>query len=908
VDSLNRLILGILGPRRAPTMGRAASLVAARLLLPLLALAAGLLLADDASAIERVFRGPIDGAGSISRSFPETTCVWRVRFTGDAVLTLVESSGNVAAGSTIRLQGSSTYTVVSGTTPSFTCLGGGDGFDHTYPLTGTLSSIAASGVFDGIFHLRFAGHVVGAAVSGTVTAVYDIPAGANGSVVSFALTLAEAGQIPPIFTSVVKQGAGWGDYDDGGTIAAYGCALTSLVMTIKELTGTSDSTLNPRTLNEWLNTHRGYTTKKPSATGWINWKALEQYAPGLTLTSILRPSAVSRAEVDRVIEAELALGNPVIAKVPGNSNPQKNHFVVITGIGTSSDGHRTYLIADPGPEKTNLHEGYHDVIRQIYVFHYISPDDAASHEPLAATDRAFLNISATGGVELLVFDPQNRRTGVDPGSRAELSEIPDAAYDLNSIDSLDPAFPPTPSTAVFESLAPEEGSYRVRVHSRTATAYAVTLLGYDRDGNVNQVLDLRGSIAAGQQIDHVVRYSKSRSGVPRISVTPTGILSFANVSVGGAATERFTVTNTGSGTLTGSASARAPFSIVSGGSYSLPAGASQAVTVRFSPASVATFTGNVSFTGGAGATRGVRGSGVSGFALAVTKDGAGAVTSTPSGISCGTDCEGRFGRGTAVTLRATAARGSRFSAWGGACSAAGSSLTCRVSMTQDRAVRATFVSQTQRLTVTPSGGGAGTVTSTPSGINCGTVCAASFSTGARVALRAVPANGNRFTGWTGACTGTSPTCTVTMSGSKSVTAGFARSPRQVRFYNGLCFSPNCQHFIATFTTGEGYSWTSSTGVVSPYQAVTHAQLSDLRVTWPGRSVSFNGSFTLTAGRKYRVELDLSGSTLVLTLFDEGASSAPDAPPGAHSDTATTRMLSDDGAVSDGRLQRAPPAR
>ena len=50
------------------------------------------------------------------------------------------------------------------------------------------------------------------------------------------------------------------------------------------------------------------------------------------------------------------------------------------------------------------------------------------------------------------------------------------------------------------------------------------------------------------------------------------------------------------------ATANAPFSIVSGGTYNLSGGQSQTVTVRFSPTSSGTFASNVIFTGGAGAS------------------------------------------------------------------------------------------------------------------------------------------------------------------------------------------------------------------------------------------------------------------------------------------------------------------
>src|SRR5262249_43196275 len=66
-------------------------------------------------------------------------------------------------------------------------------------------------------------------------------------------------------------------------------------------------------------------------------------------------------------------------------------------------------------------------------------------------------------------------------------------------------------------------------------------------------------------------------------------------------------TNSGGGILSGNATTNAPYSIVSGGSYDLSAGQSQTVTVRFSPTSAGTFAGNVSFTGGAGASATVNG-------------------------------------------------------------------------------------------------------------------------------------------------------------------------------------------------------------------------------------------------------------------------------------------------------------
>ena len=63
------------------------------------------------------------------------------------------------------------------------------------------------------------------------------------------------------------------------------------------------------------------------------------------------------------------------------------------------------------------------------------------------------------------------------------------------------------------------------------------------------------------------------------------------------------------------------------------------------------------------------------------------------------------------------------------------------------------------------------VTSTPAGINCGTDCTESYARGTSVQLRANPAPGTFFVGWSGACTGTGA-CTVVMNDVRNVTATF----------------------------------------------------------------------------------------------------------------------------------------
>jgi uncharacterized repeat protein (TIGR02543 family) len=67
--------------------------------------------------------------------------------------------------------------------------------------------------------------------------------------------------------------------------------------------------------------------------------------------------------------------------------------------------------------------------------------------------------------------------------------------------------------------------------------------------------------------------------------------------------------------------------------------------------------------------------------------GAGTVTSSPAGISCGGTCSHQFPQGTPVTLTAKAAKGSTFSGWTGACTG---KSTCKVTVDGTTSVTAKF--------------------------------------------------------------------------------------------------------------------------------------------------------------------------------------------------------------------------
>jgi phospholipase C len=157
--------------------------------------------------------------------------------------------------------------------------------------------------------------------------------------------------------------------------------------------------------------------------------------------------------------------------------------------------------------------------------------------------------------------------------------------------------------------------------------------------------------------------------------------------------------------------------------------------------------------------------------VTVPATGTGTVTSSPAGINCPGTCLANFNVNTIVTLTATPGANYTFTGWGGACSGTSS---CIIDMTAGETASAKFSVPAYQLTVTPPASGTGTVTSSPTGINCPATCTAGFSAGTNVTLSATAGTNYVFTGWGGACSGTSA-CVVDMSTGETVTATFKQA-------------------------------------------------------------------------------------------------------------------------------------
>ncbi|CAN5778776.1 hypothetical protein BH11MYX3_BH11MYX3_01920 [soil metagenome] len=180
------------------------------------------------------------------------------------------------------------------------------------------------------------------------------------------------------------------------------------------------------------------------------------------------------------------------------------------------------------------------------------------------------------------------------------------------------------------------------------------------------------------------------------------------------------------------------------------------------------------------------------------------------------------------------------------------------------------------LALTLAGGGSGTVTSSPAGITCGAECTASFAKDTVVTLTAAPATGSVFGGWSGGCTGTLPTCDVTLATAATVTATFNVATYTVTVTragagagtvsgNGLACGATC---TITVDHGTVLSLTAAPGALSTFAG------------WGGGcSGSGTCMMTVTGTTAITANFALDNLTLFVTRGGNGTGTVTSSPAG-----------------------------
>lgn len=242
----------------------------------------------------------------------------------------------------------------------------------------------------------------------------------------------------------------------------------------------------------------------------------------------------------------------------------------------------------------------------------------------------------------------------------------------------------------------------------------------------------------------------------------------------------------------------------------------------------------------------------------------GQLTATPTPPADG------YAKGTTVSITAKADNGYQFTGWTGACSGTGN---CSVTMNSDQSVGATFTasqSSTYTLTLSASNGQLTASPAPPAG---------GYAKGATVTVTAKADNGFEFSGWTGACSGTSA-CSVTMNSNLSVGATFKAASVVAKHainaqadHGTLVFDPAGPEFAegstvkVTAKPDEGYRFTGWQGACSG--------TGECSLTIPNYSPWLGANFEkIILGVDPRDQRDrwtrISGDRLVLNLPEAGS--------------------------------------
>ncbi|HME41924.1 MAG TPA: BACON domain-containing carbohydrate-binding protein [Syntrophorhabdales bacterium] len=165
-------------------------------------------------------------------------------------------------------------------------------------------------------------------------------------------------------------------------------------------------------------------------------------------------------------------------------------------------------------------------------------------------------------------------------------------------------------------------------------------------------------------------------------------------------------------------------------------------------------------------------------------------------------------------------------------------------VTANHTISASFTAltpATYTLTIGTTGAGSGTVSSSPSGTT--------FNAGTPVTLTATAGPNSTFAGWSGACSGTSSSCTVAMNSNLSVQASFAQS--------------QSRYPLTITRTGSGTGTVYNKPFGTTFSAGTYVTL----YAMPGFNSTFGGWSGACSGTSSMCTVVMTGNLSVTATFN-----------------------------------------
>ena len=289
-----------------------------------------------------------------------------------------------------------------------------------------------------------------------------------------------------------------GDTNPKHSLAFLGCATTSAAMVLNyygAALGLQQTT--PKELDDWLAGNGGYIAEKH----WIFWPQVVAFVhdqmKGMTLTLVQPPKVqTTESRLDSALEKDI----PPIVNVCYNTNAadcwnkdlMKWHWVVVTGK-VGSD----YTINDPS--------SWSGLNRQwLSQYPLWRLGTMVRYERGSSATFPSLWLYLCSPAEMLVTDSLGRRTGIDPTTGEEFSEIPGASYGDEYLSPADDSGGGTMHTKVL--VLPEGGIYTVEVIGTGDGSYTLLAIS-SGDGGQPLSQSITRSVTPGQVDSYVLDYS-----------------------------------------------------------------------------------------------------------------------------------------------------------------------------------------------------------------------------------------------------------------------------------------------------------------------------------------------------------------------------------------------------------------
>lgn len=258
------------------------------------------------------------------------------------------------------------------------------------------------------------------------------------------------------------------------TIGQKGCAMTAAAMVNNYHGAGIGAYLGLRDMNTWLNNNGGFAHNYDKHDfGNVVWASLSDYA---SLWGVNMKFLGKRGKSDAELRQNICYYGPQVISVK-----RGGHYVMAVGR-QSTDPNSPWKIHDPsGGRITNLRDAAGGAYGNTWTAaRYYSGEPGAYPFPIYGIEWRIYSPA-----ELVITDPQGRRTGYDPVSGKTYNEIPNSAYFEEGIDN-DETGEVNPHKVKVLSVegGAEAGEYTMTVTGTGNGTYSMSIINKSLQGPI----------------------------------------------------------------------------------------------------------------------------------------------------------------------------------------------------------------------------------------------------------------------------------------------------------------------------------------------------------------------------------------------------------------------------------------